>query len=169
MMNPTLHAAANALCERLRAAGASSFMATEQQYAALAASVGLPLPQWLAALLQNYPLCGAELFWQAYPPEDDFDGRSYIILADPGQMAAESTELTPGCDILPLGFVCIAGDGDGIGDPYFIPLGEEDPRVYQVHHDNIAAEDQIGPHPARLVAHHLSDFLNMLMPTASTA
>jgi hypothetical protein len=31
---------------------------------------------------------------------------------------------------------------------------------------NTAAEHQIGPHPGRLVAHHLSDFLNMLMPTA---
>jgi hypothetical protein len=102
-------------------------MATEEQYAALATSFGLPLPQWLSALLQNYSLCGAELFWQAYPPEDDFDGRSYIVLADPGNMAAESTELTPGCDILPLGFVCIAADGDGIGDPYFIPLDKEDP------------------------------------------
>jgi hypothetical protein len=83
-------------------------------------------------------------------------------------MAVESTELTPGCDILPLGFVCIAADGDGTGDPYFIPLDKEDPPVYQVYHDNIAAEHQIGPHPGRLVAHHLSDFLNMLMPTAST-
>ena len=117
MMSPALHAAANALCERLRSAGAGSFMATEEQHAALATSFGLPLPQWLSALLQNYSLCGAELFWQAYPPEDDFDGRSYIILADPGNMVVESTELTPGCDILPLGFVCIAADGDGIGDP----------------------------------------------------
>jgi hypothetical protein len=167
MMSPALHAAANALCERLRSAGAGSFMATEEQYAALATSFGLPVPQWLSALLQNYSLCGAELFWQAYPPEDDFDGRSYIILADPGNMAVESTELTPGCDILPLGFVCIAADGDGTGDPYFIPLDKEDPPVYQVCHDNIAAEHQIGPHPGRLVAHHLSDFLNMLMPTAS--
>jgi hypothetical protein len=168
MLSPALHAAANALCERLRSAGAGSFMATEEQYAALATSFGLPLPQWLSALLQNYSLCGAELFWQAYPPEDDFDGRSYIILADPGNMAAESTELTPGRDILPLGFVCIAADGNGIGDPYFIPLEKEDPPVYQVHHDNTPAEHQIGPHSGRLVAHHLSDFLNMLMPTAST-
>jgi len=101
----------------------------------------------------------------SYPPEDDFDGRSYITLADPGRMAVESVELTPGREILPLGFVCIAADDDGIGDPYFIPLGEEDPPVYQVHHDNDAEEHQLGPHQARLVARHLSDFLNMLTPT----
>jgi hypothetical protein len=166
MINPDLHAAANALCERLRSAGAASFMATEEQCAALAASLGLPLPQWLSALLQTYSLCGAQLFWQAYPPEDDFDGRSYVTLADLNRMAVESVELTPGCEILPLGFVCIAADDDGIGDPYFIPLGEEDPPVYQVYHDADAAEHQIGPHQARLVAHHLSDFLNLLMPTA---
>jgi hypothetical protein len=146
MLSPGLAAAANALCERLRSAGVGSFTATEEQYAALAASLGLALAQWLSTLLQNYSLCGAELFWQADPPEDDFDGRSYIILADPGNMVVESTELTPGCDILPLGFVCIAADGDGIGDPYFIPLDTEDPPVYQVHHDNTAAEHQIGRH-----------------------
>jgi len=167
MITPALDAAANALCERLRSAGAGSFVATEAQCAALAASLGLPLPQWLSALLQTYALCGAKLFWQAYPPEDDFDGRSYITLADPGRMAAESVELSPGCEILPLGFICIAADDDGIGDPYFIPLGEEDPPVYQVHHDNDAEEHKIGPHQARLVARHLSDFLNMLTPTAS--
>src|SRR5262245_17554668 len=105
LMKPELHAAANALCGRLRSAGASSFMATEEQCSALAASWGLPLPEWLSALLQTYSLCGAELFWQAYPPEDDFDGLSYITLADPGRLAVESAELTPGREILPLGFV----------------------------------------------------------------
>src|SRR6185436_16224194 len=113
MLSPALHAAANALCERLRSAGAGSFMATEAQHAALATSFGRPLPQWLSALLQNYSLCGAELFWQAYPPEDDFNGRSYITLADSKRIAVESVELTPGCEILPLGFVCIAADALG--------------------------------------------------------
>jgi hypothetical protein len=142
-------------------------MATGEQCAALAVSLGLSLPQWLSELFQTYSLCGAELFWQAYTPEGDFDGRSYITLADPKRIAVESVELTPGCEILPLGFVCIAADDDGIGDPYFIPLSEEDPPVYQVHHDTDEEEHQIGPHQARLVAHHLSDFLNMLKPTAS--
>ena len=54
-------------------------------------------------------------------------------------------------------------------DPYFIPLDKEDPPVYQVYHDNVAAEYQIGPHPGRLVAHHLSDFLKMLVPTRQGA
>jgi hypothetical protein len=169
MIKPELHAAATALCERLRSAGAGSFTATEEQCAALAASWGLPLPEWLGILLQTYSLCGAELFWQAYPPDDDFDGRSYVTLAAPDRMVVESVELTPGCEILPLRFVCIAADDDGIGDPYFIPLGEEDPPVYQVHHDTEEAEYQIGPYQARLVAHHLSDFLSMLMPRASTS
>jgi hypothetical protein len=47
-------------------------------------------------------------------------------------------------------------------------LEKEDPPVYQVYHDGMAAEYQIGPDPGRLVARHLSDFLNMLVPTAST-
>lgn len=79
MMSPALHAAANALCERLRSAGAGSSMATEEQYAALASAFGLPLPQWLSGLLQNYSLCGAELFWQAHPLEEDFDGRATLF------------------------------------------------------------------------------------------
>ena len=168
MIKPALRAAATALCERLRSNGAGSFTATKEQCAALEASLGLSLPQWLSELLQTYSLCGAELFWQAYPPEVDFDGRSYVTLADPGRMAVESVELTPGREILPLGFVCIAADDDGIGDPYFIPIDQGDPPVYQVRHDTDEEEHQIGSHQARLVAKHLSDFLNMLMPTAST-
>jgi len=50
MIKPALHAAANALCERLRSAGAGSFMATGEQCAALAVSLGLSLPQWLSEL-----------------------------------------------------------------------------------------------------------------------
>jgi hypothetical protein len=167
MITPALHAAATALCERLRSAGADSFIATEEQCAALAASLGLLLPQWLSDLLQTYALCGAKLFWQAYPPEDDFDGLSYITLAHPERMAVESVELTPGFEILSLGFICIAADDDGIGDPYFIPSGDEDPPVYQVRHEMDEEEHQIGPHPARLVARHLSEFFDMLKPTAS--
>lgn len=166
MTGSALTTAANALGERLRSAGAGAVVATEEQCAALAASLGLSLPEWLIAFLRNHPLCGAKLFWQAYPPDEDFDGRSYVILADPGSMAVESTELTPGCDILPLGFVCIAADGDGLGDPYFIPLSEEDPPVYQVRHENDEEQHQVGPYQARLVARHLSDFLSMLTPTS---
>lgn len=168
MINPALQAAASSLCERLRSAGARSFMASEQQCAALTVSLGLSLPHWLSELLQTHSLCGAELFWQAYPPETNFDGRSYITFADPDRIVLESVELTPGREILPLGFVCVATDDDGIGDPYFIALDQEDPPVYQVHHDNDEDEHQIGPHQARLVARHLSEFLNMLVPTGST-
>ncbi len=167
MVNSALVAAATPLCERLRSAGADSFMATEEQCAALESSLGLTLPRWLSELLQTYSLCGAELFWQAYPAEDDFDGRSYVTLADPDRMARESVELTPGCEVLSLGFVCIATDDDGIGDPYFVPVEQEDPPVYQVHHDNDEDDHQIGPHQARRVAQHLSEFLNMLTPKAS--
>ena len=162
---PALEAAANALSERLRTAGASSFKVTEAQCATLASALGRPLPDWLTVLLQDYPLSGAELSWQAHPSDDEFDGRRDIILANPEAMARESTEFTPGAEILPLGYVCIAADGDGTGDPYFISLDEDDPPVYQVHHEDDPAEHQIGPHTATRVADHLSDFLNMLSPT----
>lgn len=159
-----LEGAAQALSERLRSAGADSFKVTEEQCAALAAALGRPLPPWLSGMLQTYPLSGAELSWQAVPPDDDFDGRSSVILASPDTMARESTELTPGCEILALGFVCIAADGDGTGDPYFIALSEDDPPVYRVHHEDDPADHTIGTHTATLVADHLSGFLNMLTP-----
>ena len=116
-----LEGAAQALAGRLRSARADSPSATEEQCAALAAALGRPLPHWLGTLLQTYPLSGAELSWQAHPPDEEIDGRSYVILADPVTMALESTELAPGRDILPLGFICIAADGDGTGDPYSSP------------------------------------------------
>lgn len=159
-----LDAAAHALSERLGIAGANSFKATEEQCAALAAALGRPLPRWLSRMLQTYPLSGAELSWQAVPPDDDFDGRSHVILAGPDMMARESTELTPGCEILSIGFVCIAADGDGTGDPYFISFAEDDPPVYRVHHEDDPADHRLGTHTATLVADHLSDFLNMLTP-----
>ena len=56
-------------------------MAMGDQCAALAVSLGLSLPQWLSELFQTYSLCGAELFWQAYPPENDLTA-DYITRAD---------------------------------------------------------------------------------------
>jgi hypothetical protein len=48
----------------------------------------------------------------------------------------EFYELYPGCAIGKLGYICIAEDPTGSGDPYFINIYEGDnPPVYQIYHD----------------------------------
>ena len=40
------------------------------------------IPEWYIDLLANYPLAGAELSFQNFPPEKDFDGISTILFHD---------------------------------------------------------------------------------------
>lgn len=165
-MTSALRSAAAALSARLRAAGSASFKATQQECTALETAIGRSLPAWVRELLEDYALCGSEVFWQAFPPEDGFDGIGYVVLACPKIMAAESTETYPGIGLLRPGFLCIGADDDGIGDSYFVSLHETDPAVFRVHHDDVIADHRVGEYPATLVAKHLSEFLNLLTPAA---
>jgi hypothetical protein len=87
------------------------------------------LPEWYATLLEELPLC--DLAFDL--PWPDGDGREPLSLRlnDDEAIRAESLEMEPGMQALPLGYVCIAYDETGKGHSLFLTAQEgDDPPVY---------------------------------------
>lgn len=116
------------------------------------------LPQWYSELLATVPICGIEFELQVFEPEDDFDGLQSIELNDSNGICIESLEYYPGLEIFKKGYICIASDSTGGGDPYFININEGDnPPVYRVYHDISDNADEILEKGRELVSNSLSE------------
>jgi len=122
------------------------------------------IPLWYIDLLCEVPLAGLVLGWQAYEPDEEWDGVSWMEWSNAQHMRAECLEAYPGIAILQRGYVSVALDLDGGGDPYFIPTDQgEDPPLYQVFHDLGDHPDTILEHGRHLVAPSLSGFFRTAM------
>ncbi|PGK52116.1 hypothetical protein CN918_30455 [Priestia megaterium] len=132
--------------------------ATQEEINRLVSVFGNKLPEWYIYILQELPLIGLEVGWQADEPEDDYNGIQYVDIYKPAQMIDESTEAYPGIPILEKGYVCIGGDPTGSGDPYFIDFSSGDGPVYQVYHDVGVTADDILKHGRVKVADSLAEF-----------
>ena len=97
--------AARALMARSTEAGNVGRTLTTVEIEALRVRLKGAYPNWLADLLANVPLCGLEFGWQAYPPDDDFDGVSWMEWSDAAGVVSESLDCYPGLAILPAGYV----------------------------------------------------------------
>ena len=112
-------------------------------------------------LLVRYPIGLLEIGWRADPPEEGYDGIAWMELADPKGIRSESLECYPGLAILEKGWINIASDSMGSGDPYFIPTYEgNNPPVFQVYHDVSDKGEVILAEGRRLVAPSLSELFN---------
>src|SRR5262249_1587234 len=110
-------------------------------------------------LITTVPLCGLELGWQAQEPDGDFDGVEWMQWSDPRNMRSESIECYPGLAILDHGYVNVASDLSGGGDPYFIAAGKsEEPSREQIYHDVSDEGSEILAEGRNLVAKSLSGF-----------
>ena len=119
------------------------------------------VPQWYQDLLTSVPLCGLELGWQSYEPEEDDDGISWMAWSSPDEIKSESVDAYPGLAILEKGFINVALDAMGGGDPYFLPTDQgDDPPLYQVYHDISDNAEEILKEGLELVAASLSEFFN---------
>jgi hypothetical protein len=120
------------------------------------------LPEWYAELLATIPICYLELGWQAFEPEEDFDGIDWMEICDDHGIVSESIDCYPGLAVLEKGYLNIAGDSMGGGNPYFIDITQgDDPPVYQIYHDVSDDPTIIIAEGRNLVSEHLSDlFLN---------
>lgn len=154
----SVRAAAEELVARALSLGQRGRVLTTQQAGALADDVDA-YPSWLVDLLTAVPLCGLELGWQAHAPEPTFDGVLWLMWSDATGVRSESLECYPGLAILPAGYVNVAEDSMGGGDPYFICIHEgSDPPLYQVDHDVGSEAETILRDGRRLVAASLSEF-----------
>ncbi|MEI5908070.1 hypothetical protein WAK64_13500 [Bacillus spongiae] len=117
--------------------------ATIEEIQLLNDKFGDKIPSWYMKLITKLPLIHMEIGWQAYEPEEDYDGIEYVDIYQPSDMIDESFEAYPGRPILERGFVCIGGDPAGSGNPYFINFDAEHPAVFQIYHDSVDNPDEI--------------------------
>ena len=149
------HVLLRSASDRANAIGVEGVVADKSVLDALCTKLNGTIPDWYVELVSTYPLCGLECQWQAYEPEDDWDGCSDILWSRPEDILSESNELYPGLGIIKLGFFNVACDENGSGDPYFINCNEGDnPPFYQVYHEKYAGgtETKAGDFDARIVA-----------------
>ena len=132
--------------------------ATSEEIQLLNDKFGDKIPSWYCKLISQLPLIHMEIGWQAYEPEEDYDGIAYVEIYQPSHMIDESFEAYPGIPILGRGFVCIGGDPTGSGDPYFINFDTENPPVLQIYHDSGDNPDEILKHGKAEVANSLVEF-----------
>jgi hypothetical protein len=157
LMNETLMEAVVEVVERAKAAGKSGKCAEASTMNQLVNDTGGRIPRWYVELLVGYPLGGLEFGWQAEEPNDDYDGIDWLAWSDPDNIRSESLECYPGLAILEKGWINVASDSMGGGDPYFIPTDQgDDPPVYQVYHDASDKAEVILAEGCRLVAASLS-------------
>lgn len=117
------------------------------------------MSDWHAEILLNYPICGLELGWQQFEPEDDFDGINWMSWSNPEWMKSEMIEAYPGIAIYKHGYLNVATCSHGSGDPYFININEDDnPRVLQVFHDVSDNYELIIAEGIDVITESLSDF-----------
>lgn len=119
---------------------------------------GTKIPEWYYTLISELPIIHMEVGWQAYEPEEDYDGIEYVEIYQPSHMIDESFEAYPGIPIFERGYVCIGGDPTGSGDPYFINFDSDHPPVYQIYHDSGDHPDEILKHGRVKVAPSLVEF-----------
>jgi hypothetical protein len=124
------------------------------------------IPGWYIDLLTTVPLCGLQLGWQAYEPDEDSAGILWLQWSDAEDMRGEMLEAYPGVAIVGSAYVSAAFDLSG-GDPYFFPGNVSgNPPLYRVYHDaGDNARDILG-NGLKPVADSLSQFFGTAVPEA---
>jgi hypothetical protein len=167
-MNANLRDAAVQLVERAVAIGQQGTTADQQLLEALIRNAKGHIPLWYAELISTVPLCGLELGWQAQEPTHDYHAIEWMQWSDPRNVRSESIEYYPALAILEHGYVNVASDPGGSGNPYLIAAHQgEDPPLYQVYHDVSDQGPEIIADGRTLVAESLSEFFRKaLLPGA---
>ena len=157
-MNEILKKAVIELVERAKKAGRSGQLTDAKTMNKLVNDMGEKIPAWYVELVVNFPLCGLEIAWQSDEPTEGYDGIAWMEWSDPNGIRSESLDCFPGRAIPEKGWINVASDLMGGGDPYFLPTDKGDnPPVYQVYHDVSDKADVILANGCRLVAASLSD------------
>ena len=160
-MNEDLLTAVTGLLRRANSAGRFGELADAAAMNQLVRDCAEQIPGWYVELLVRYPIGLLEIGWRANAPEEGYDGIAWMELADPKGIRSESLECYPGLAILEKGWINIASDSMGSGDPYFIPTYEgNNPPVFQVYHDVSDKGEVILAEGCRLVAPSLSELFN---------
>ena len=137
--------------------------------ATLRAALGGKIPDWYVSLLSKLPISGIEVGWQAFPPEEDFDGIEWLEILDAPLIKEINLDGYPGQILFELGYFCFGYGSTWAGNCFAVNCQEEDPAVYEVWHD--AARDKQKMEKAieelsgvKMVARSFSEFFNGAVP-----
>ncbi|WP_433944927.1 SMI1/KNR4 family protein [Paenibacillus sp. SN-8-1] len=116
----------------------------------------LKLPTWFLELYSSIPIIDAEFSFQEDEADEDYDGRSSVMIGDIQSVLDEGTRFAPGMFLQKEEFIYFATCSHGSGDPIFLKLNSiDEPAVYRVYHDDISKVK---------VSEKLSEFLKNATP-----
>lgn len=157
-MNPAVREAAWGLVRRAETAGIRGRLADPAQMASLVRDTGDILPDWYVELLTTIPLCDLEIGWPAFAPRPGDEGILWMYLSNPETLRAEMLECYPGMALVKRGYVNLASDTEGSGDPYFFPTDRgDDPPVFRFGQEAGKDPDILIARGWTRVSAHLSD------------
>ena len=126
---------------------------TENHFNGLDERIKSVIPEWLKTMLIKYKIANLLIDTR------DIDGEEISVQFNSFELIQDAgLEAYPGLAILELGYLGIAEDPTGSGDPYFISLKEgNNPPVYQIYHDVSDVGEEIIKEGKELISHKLSD------------
>lgn len=131
-MTDYLDSAIQALLNRAEQNGSQCSLA---EFEVLNRDFGAVFPDWYVACLTQHPLADLHLGWQAFPPDDDFDGMTWLVLSDTA-MLRELLISYPAMYLFDRGFFPIANDSTNAGNVFVMETSTgPDSPVYEVWHD----------------------------------
>jgi hypothetical protein len=115
-------------------------------------------PDYWTRFIQDHGLAGTAV---EVPAEADISGLGIELeFFDEEGTRSEAEDLFPGIRVLEDGFIPVAGDALGSGDPYFINIRDGDGGpLYRIYHDAVG-ENGYDPNKAVVVV--LKDYREML-------
>ncbi len=123
------------------------------------------IPAWYIDLLATFPLAGLELGWQSFDPEPDFDGMTWIVIADVHMLEAIMLDAYPGMYLYGHGYLPFAYGSLNAGNVFVLETASGDPPIYEVWHDisqdpNVLVQAiKSGEPGTRVIDRALSSFL----------
>jgi hypothetical protein len=161
-MNPSVKQAIEAFLAKVTQPGKIIGAAEMKE---LQARLSHTLPDWYEELLSTYPLAGMSLEYPIYAPDGDDDGFQTLKIARTRDIYAETEEAYPGLAIKDLGYVCLATDSTGGGDPYFMKVKDKGHSpVFQVYHDVSDVGTEIEAGGMEKIADSLAEFFTKARP-----
>lgn len=101
------------------------------------------IPDWFIEIVTTLPVSGVNIRWQAFPPDDDFDGIEEITLLDTSLLNECNLESYPGKYLWINGYFTFGYGANWAGNCFaFNPDEGSNPPIYEIWHD--AAHDPEG-------------------------
>ncbi len=161
MINEHLKKSVESFLLKAKTSGIEGKLISKKDFNELNIKLNGIIPNWFIELFSSYSLAGIGFDFQAYEPEEDFDGLMPFEFADSVNIFNETEECSPGCYIQEIGYFCIGTDPSGGGNPFFINKKDLDnPKIYQVYHDVSNDANEIENEGMEIVGQSLSEFLD---------